>query len=80
METLQNSQLWQAFEQQARRTRRNPADILAELVRDYLDIAEDVKLTNEMRRDAQKSGLKAADAVKLVRRHRAEKRKRIAAS
>ena len=49
-------------------------------MREQLEIAADVALNNEIRRDVQKSGYKEKDAVRIVREYRAEKRKRRAAS
>lgn len=80
LENLMQSDLWRDFEQQVRARRKQPAKVLAELVREYLEIQEDIALTEEMRRDARKSGYREADAVKLVREHRNEKKQRRAAS
>ncbi len=80
LEALQQTQLWREFEKQARKQKRKPVDVLAELLSEYLDIAEGVALTEEMRRDASKSGYKEADAVRLVRELRKEKRLRRVAS
>lgn len=75
LETLTKTDLWAAFENQARAEQKKPAEVLAELLREYLETSADMKLNESMRRDAQKSGLKEADAVRLVREHRAEQRK-----
>ena len=80
LEALLKTELWHHFEQRARAARRRPADMLAELLREYLEIADDVTLNEAMRRDAQKSGYTQADAVTLVRRHRASKKERRGAS
>lgn len=80
LETLLKTELWHDFEQQTRARRKQPADVLADLVRDYLETEEDVALNEAMRRDARKSDLQEADAVRLVREHRAEKQRRRAAS
>ena len=80
LENLMQSDLWRDFEQQVRARRKQPAKVLAELVREYLEVQEDIALTEEMRRDARKSGFREADAVKLVREHRDEKKRRRAAS
>jgi hypothetical protein len=74
LETLLKTELWQHFQQQARAARRKPADMLAELLREYLETANDVALNEAMRRDAQNGGYTQADAVRLVRRHRASKK------
>ena len=80
LEGLIQSDLWREFEEYARSRRRQPARLLAELMREQLEIAADVALNNEIRRDVQKSGYKEKDAVRIVREYRAEKRKRPAAS
>ncbi|MDQ3754008.1 MAG: hypothetical protein M3371_04680 [Acidobacteriota bacterium] len=80
LETLLKTKLWHSFEQQTRARRKQPADVLAELMRDYLETAEDVEFNEAMRRDARKSGLREADAVRLVREYRAAKQRRRAAS
>jgi hypothetical protein len=72
LETLTKTDLWAAFENQARAEQKKPAEILAELLREYLEISADLKLNESMRRDAQKSGLRESDAVRLVREHRAK--------
>jgi hypothetical protein len=80
LETLIRSELWANFEKQARKEKKQPSDLLAELLRERLEIAEDVALTKAMRREALKSGYKEADAVGIVREYRAEKRKQRVAS
>ena len=80
LETLIRSDLWTNFEKQARKEKKQPSDLLAELLREHLEIAEDIALTEAMRRDARKSGYRVADAVRIVREYRAEKRKKSAAS
>ena len=80
LESLFKTELWQDFERQTRARRKQPADVLAALMRDYLETAEDVALNEAMRRDARRSGRRESDAVRLVREHRAEKQRRRAAS
>ena len=80
LENLMQSDLWREFEEYARAKRKQPATLLAEMVRERLEIQKDLELDEEMHRDALKSGYKASDAVRLVREYRAEKRKRRAAS
>jgi hypothetical protein len=80
LESLIQSDLWQEFERQVRAKRKRPAKVLAELMREYLEIQEDIALTEAMRRDVQKSAYKEKDAVKIVREYRNEKRHRRAAS
>jgi len=80
LEGLIQSDLWREFEEYARSRRRQPARLLAELMREQLEIAADVALNDEIRREVQKSGYEEKDAVRIVREYRAEKRKRRAAS
>ena len=80
LDGLIRSDLWREFEEYARSRRKQPARLLAEIMREQLEIAADVALNNEIRRDVQKSGYKEKDAVRIVREYRAEKRKRRAAS
>lgn len=69
-------QLWEQFERAAREQRRNSVRLLAEVVREYLEIYEDEKLFRQMQRDARKSGYKEEDAVELVRQVRREMREK----
>ena len=80
LDGLIRSDLWREFEEYARSRRKQPARLLAELMREQLEIAADVALNNERRRDVQKRGYKEKDAVRIVREYRAETRKRRAAS
>lgn len=66
--------IWEEFQKQAKKRRRNPVTLVTELMREQLEIWEDEKLFREMRRDARKSGYKEEDAVELVRQYRREKR------
>ena len=74
VESLMKTELWRAFERRARRERKQPAALLARLLREYLEISDDVRLNEEMRRDARRSRHAEADAVRLVKEHRAAKR------
>lgn len=78
VESLMKTELWQAFERRARRERKQPANLLARLLREYLEITDDVRLNEEMRLDAQRSRYTEADAVRLVKEHRAAKRRHAA--
>ena len=80
LEMLIRSALLMNFEKQARKQKKQPSELLAELLREHLEIAEDIVLTEAMRRDARKSGYQERDAVRIVREYRAEKRKKRAAS
>lgn len=78
VESLMSTELWQEFERRARRERKQPAALLARLLREYLEVGDDVRLNEEMRRDAQRSGYDESDAARLVKAHRASKRSRAA--
>ncbi|MGA9995085.1 MAG: hypothetical protein WBP93_06715 [Pyrinomonadaceae bacterium] len=78
VESLMKTDLWQEFERRARRERKQPAVLLARLLREYLEIADDVRLNEEMRREAQRSRYTPADAVRLVKEHRTAKRRHAA--
>ena len=80
LEALIRSELWANFETHARKEKKQPIDLLAELVREHLEIAEDIALTKAIRRQALKSGYKESDAVRIVREYRAEKRRQRVAS
>ncbi len=75
-----DAQLREQLEHAAREQRRNPARLLQEIVREYLDIYEDEKLFRQMQREARRSGYREADAVDLVRQARIEIRERHGAS
>ncbi len=75
-ETIFDQTVWEEFQRQAKRRRRNPVKLITELMREQLEIWEDEKLFREMRRDALKSGYTEDDAVELVKQYRREKRQR----
>lgn len=66
--------IWEEFQREARKRRRNPTKMLAEYMRECLETWEFDRLFKEMRRDAQKSGYKEEDAVEIVRQYRREKK------
>ncbi len=68
--------IWEEFQKQAKKRRRNPAEMLTEYMRECLETWEYKQLDREIRRDARKSGYKEEDAVELVRQHRREKKAR----
>ena len=76
LETLIRSDLWTNFEKQARKQKKQPSELLAELLREHLETADDIALTEAMRREARKSGYKEGDAVRIFREYRAENRKK----
>ncbi len=74
------SPLWEQFQKAARERRRNPVRLLMDYMRECLEIWEDQKLDEEIRRDVQCSGYREEDAVEIVRQYRREKRERRATS
>jgi len=79
-ETMFDQTIWEEFQRQAKRRRRNPATLLTDFMRECLETWEYKQLDNEMRRDARRSGYTEDDAVELVRQYRAEKKTKRAAS
>lgn len=74
----ESSPLWEQFQTEARKHRRNPARLVTEYMRECLEIWEDEKLDEEIRADVQKyarkHGLTEDDAVDIVRQYRLEKK------
>lgn len=66
---------WEEFEREARRHRRDPTRLLAELMRERLESWSDARLDEAIRADLQKSARKEADAVEMVRQYRQEKQR-----
>lgn len=66
--------LWTQFQKAARRKRRDPNRLLMEYMRECLEIWEDQRLDEEIRRDARRSGRRESDAVRIVKDYRCEKR------
>ena len=76
--TLLDSTVWNEFEQAAKKRHKNPVRLLTDYMRECLEIWEDQKLDEEIRRDVQCSGYREEDAVAIVRRHRSTKGHRAA--
>jgi hypothetical protein len=76
-EIVFDSAIWEEFQKQAKKRRRNPAALVVEWMREQLEIWEDEKLDKAIRRDVQRSGYTENDAVEIVRRHRREKKQQI---
>ncbi|MDQ3812892.1 MAG: hypothetical protein M3347_02950 [Armatimonadota bacterium] len=73
-DSLLDSPLWEEFQKAARERRRNPVRLLTDYMRECLEIWEDQKLHEEIRRDVQRSGYREEDAVEIVRQYRREKK------
>lgn len=65
-----DSELWQKFAEFAQQNRTRPDRLLEKLVAEYLAIQRDLKLEDNIREQAQKSGYKEKDAVNLVKAYR----------
>jgi hypothetical protein len=76
--TIDESPVWKQFETEAKKRRRNPVRLALDLLKEQVEIWEDEKLDDEIRKDAQKSGYAEDDAVELVRQYRREKKERAA--
>lgn len=66
-EALFEMTIWQNFLKEARKRRLNPLTLVADLLREQVEIWEDEKLFREMQRDARKSQYTEKDTVALVR-------------
>ena len=75
-----DTELWQEFENAAKKHRRNPLKLITEYIRETLEIWEDQKLDKEIQTEAQKSGYTEDDAVDLVKKYRVEKKNRYAST
>lgn len=72
--------IWEEFQKQAKKRRRNPMAMLTEYMRQCLETWEYKQLDDEIRRDVQRSGYTEEDVVELVKQYRAEKKAKRAAS
>ncbi len=73
-EIMLDPAIWEEFQKQAKRRRRNPITLITEWMREQMEIWEDEQLDNAIRRDVQSSGYTEDDAVEIVRRYRREKK------
>lgn len=73
LETIVKSELGKEFESAARSLKKRPADWLAELMTEAIEIATDIQLDDEIELEGRKSGYAEDDAVELVRRARRER-------
>ncbi|HXG84543.1 MAG TPA: hypothetical protein VNI84_10995 [Pyrinomonadaceae bacterium] len=76
--TIDESPVWKQFETEAKKRRRNPVNIVLDLIKEQMEIWEDEALDREISVEAQKSGYTEDDAVELVRQYRREKRENAA--
>ncbi len=75
---VESSPLWERFQTEARKRRRNPTRLVTKYLRECLEIWEDETLDEEIRADVQKhSGARSLtddEAVEVVRQYRREKK------
>jgi hypothetical protein len=75
IDTLIQSNLWREFEKTAREKRRRPAELLADVIADFLDTQAGVAIFDDLERDLGHTGYTEDDAVELVKAYRASRRK-----
>ena len=75
-----DGELWKDFAAVAKAQRQNPLRLLADYMRESLEIWEHQKLDREIQNDVRKSGYTEDDAVEIVRKYRMEKKNNRAAS
>jgi hypothetical protein len=69
-----NSKLWARFTEEAKRSRKDPARLLADLLRDYLDQKEREQLNRESIKAARHSGLTEDDDIEGMIKNLRKKR------
>jgi hypothetical protein len=69
-----DTEIWEEFQKEARKRRRNPVNLAAALLREQLEVWQDEKLDRAIKRDVQRSGYTEDDAVEIVRQYRLEKK------
>ena len=73
---LKEPPIRERFEEAARLRRRNPEKILTAFMEECLERWADEKLDEQIGEQARRSGLREADAVRVVRQVRQAKRRR----
>lgn len=74
--TLLDSPVWKQFQDEARKRRSNPVELVTKYMSQCLEVWEDEALDEEVNQEARsKSDYTEEDAVELVRHYRQEKRK-----
>ncbi|MCI0387985.1 MAG: hypothetical protein MOB07_04355 [Acidobacteria bacterium] len=68
--TLLDSPVWKQFDEEARKRRENPEDLVTVWIRQCLEIWEDESLDSEIGVEVRQSGYQEGDAVDLIRRFR----------
>ncbi|HEV3468078.1 MAG TPA: hypothetical protein VG148_02070 [Pyrinomonadaceae bacterium] len=66
--------MWERFEAEARKRRRDPVNLLVQLMREWLEVREAQELDEQIKADVRGSGFAEDDAVGIVRRYRQAKR------
>jgi hypothetical protein len=70
IEALLQSKLRREFEAAARSSKQQPAEVLAQLMAEFIESQSDTKLFDAIEREGRKSGYTEEDAVDLVRAYR----------
>ena len=69
-----DSKLWSKFADEAKKSKKDPARLLTELMREYLDQKERQRLNTETIRQAKHSGLTEEDDIEGMIRNIRKKR------
>ncbi len=72
--TLSDLPVWEQFEAEARKRRRDPVNLLVQLMREWLEVREAQELDEQIKDEVRRSGFAEDDAVEIVRRYRQAKR------
>jgi hypothetical protein len=75
-----DSELWERFEEAARKRRRDPVRLLKDFMKERLEVWEDQKLDRQVKKAALRSGKREDDAVEIVRRQRIDRNRPSATS
>ncbi len=66
--------LWESFTKEATKQGKRPARVAAQLLREYIEIQQDIALFEEMRQSARGRFKSDEEAVEFVKQYRREKR------
>jgi hypothetical protein len=70
IESLLQSNLRREFEAAARSSKQKPAEVLAQLMAEFIESQNDTQLFDAIEREGRKSGYTEDDAVELIRAYR----------
>lgn len=68
-----DSQLWASLSKEASKQRKHPQNLLAEIIRDYIERTEDQRWWRAIQRQSQGRAVTDAEASEFVRRYRRDK-------